>query len=117
MPRKIKKVNRKEQDDSKLFAFLAAFLSILGFVIALVAKKDNKYVMFYAKQSLVVFITAVIAWIVSWIVLLIPILGHAINIGLNIIVFILWLISWIYALSGGEKEVPIVGKYARNFKF
>ena len=59
MPKKVAKVEKKE-DDGKLFAFLAVLLSILGFIIALLAKKDNKYVMFYAKQSLVLFIAFII---------------------------------------------------------
>jgi len=118
MPRKTKrgeKANKK--DDRILFAFLAAFLSIIGFVIALVAKKDNKYVMFYAKQSLVVFITGAILGIAAKILLIFPTIGAIINAAVGIFTVILWLISWIYALSGEMKEVPIVGVYARKFNF
>ena len=107
----------KKRDDSNLFAFLAAFLSIIGFAIAILAKRDDKYVMYYAKQSLVIFIVAVIVGIIKWIVIWIPIIGWAVYSTLSIIVFVLWLLSWIYALSGKEKEVPIVGKYAKKFKF
>ncbi|MCX5704306.1 MAG: hypothetical protein NT066_07465, partial [Candidatus Omnitrophica bacterium] len=65
MARKRRTVKRaqpaiRKDDDSKLFAWLATFFLIIGFIIALVTKKDNKYVMFYAKQSLVIFI----AWII-----------------------------------------------------
>lgn len=108
------KVSKK--DDDKLFAFLATFLSIIGFIIALIARRDDKYVMFYAKQSLIVFIVAVIAGIVGRILWFIPILGNLIHIALNIIVAVLWVISWIYALSGKEREVPFVGQYARSIK-
>lgn len=115
MPKKeVKEKPVKGQDDSKIFAFLATFLSIIGFVIALVAKKDNKYVMFYAKQSLVVFIVSVIGWIINAIVGHIPILGWIIVLAINIIVFVLWLISWINALSGQMKEVPIVGHWGNK---
>lgn len=107
---------KKKQDDKILLAFLAAFLSIIGFILALVLKKDNKYVMFYAKQSLVVFIFAVIVGIINKITAFIPIIGGVINVFLNIIVIILWLFSWIYALTGEEKQVPIIGKYARSIK-
>ena len=51
------KYKKSEQRDSKLFAFLAVLLSVVGFIIALIAKKDNKYVIFYAKQSLILFVT------------------------------------------------------------
>ena len=107
----------KEVSESKTFAFLATFLSIIGFVIALIAKKDDEYVMFYAKQSLVIFIVAVIAGIATGVLGWIPVLGWIIAGALNILVFVLWLLSWIYALSGDKKEVPVVGKYGRKFNF
>jgi uncharacterized membrane protein len=110
-----KSVSKK--DDSKLFAFLATFLSIVGFVIALIVKRNDRYVMFYAKQSLVIFIASVIAAIIGAILIFIPVLGVVIKVALDIIIFVLWLISWIYALSGEMKEVPIVGHYGRSFNF
>ena len=107
-----KRKSKTKEDDTKLFAFLATFLSIVGFIIALLVKKDNKYVMHYAKQSLVVFVV----FIVSAAVMIIPIIGWIIGPIIYIIALVLWLISWIYALTGEMKEVPIVGKYARDIK-
>jgi len=112
MAKKVKK--EVKDDDTKLFAFLATFLSIIGFVIALIAKKENKYVRFYAKQSLIVFIVGLIAGIISWVFIGLPIIGWIINLALNIIILILWIVSWIYALSGEMREVPVVGIYARK---
>lgn len=101
-----------KEDDSKLFAFLATFLSIIGFIIALVAKKENKYVMFYAKQSLVIFI----AYILAGIIFMIPLIGWFVLGPLAyLFVTIMWIISWVYALSGEQKEVPVLGKYAQKF--
>jgi len=119
MPRKTKRGNRKEtkKDDKILFAFLATFLSIIGFVIALIARKDNKYVMFYAKQSLMVFIVGAVLGIIAKILLIIPIMGAIIHAAVGILMFILWLLSWIYALSGKEKLVPVIGEYTKSFKF
>ena len=111
---KAEKEKKDEKDDSKLFAFLAAFLSIIGFIIALVAKREDKYVMYYAKQSLVVFIAGAILGAAAWIFVWIPVLGGIIKGACNIIVLVLWIISWVYALSGKEKEVPIVGRYAEK---
>lgn len=71
-------------DDKILFAFLATFLSIIGFIIALIAKKDDKYVMFYAKQSLIVFIFAIAVSIIQALLAFIPILGWIINFGLGL---------------------------------
>ena len=106
----------KKQDDSKLFAFLATFFSILGFIIALLAKKDDKYVMYYAKQSLVLFIAAIIANIASMILWIVPFIGWTLASIAQLLVLLLWVISWIYALSGEMKEIPVIGSYARSIK-
>lgn len=102
----------KKEDDSKLFAFLATFLSVIGFIIALLVKKDNKYVMFYAKQSLIIFII----FIISMVIKIIPFIGWLASIIVYIGAIILWVISWIYSLSGEFKKVPIVGDYAEKIK-
>ena len=109
------KSKKNQKDDNKiLFAFLATFLSIIGFIIAIVVKKDDKYVMYYAKQSLVIFIISIIAGILVSIFSILPVTGRLIGFALNIIVFVIWLLSWIYALSGKEKEIPIVSVYAKK---
>ena len=105
-------MTNKKEDDTKLFAFLATFLSIIGFIIALLAKKDNKYIMFYAKQSLIIFIVFVIAIIGGWL----PFIGGIVKLAMNIIGTIFWIISWIYSLSGKFKKVPVVGNYAEKVK-
>ena len=112
-----KEVISNKTEDSKLFAFLATFLSIIGFLIAIFTKRDDKYVMFYAKQCLVVFIASVILSIIGGIFFVIPIMGFIIYPACQIITLVLWLLSWIYALSGEMKIVPIVGQFAAKFDF
>jgi len=104
----------KKDDDSKLFAFLAILLSIIGFLIALFAKKNNKYVMFYAKQSLVLFIAWVVLWGLSFILLFIPVIGSFIHWIIYLGMIILWVIGLIYSLSGEMKEIPILGQFAKK---
>jgi len=113
--KKRKQIQIKE-NDPKLIAFLITFLSIVGFIIYLIMPKKNEYTKFYAKQSLIVFIAAVIAGAISWVVFWIPILGGIIKIGLNIIILVLWVLSWVYALSGDKKQVPLIGHYADGIK-
>ncbi|MEK6820262.1 MAG: DUF4870 domain-containing protein [Nanoarchaeota archaeon] len=103
------------KDDSKLFAFLAVLLSVLGFVIALLAKRENKYVMFYAKQSLILFLTGIAAKILT-LLLAITIVGLLAVPFVWIIYVVLFIIALVNSLSGKEKETPIVGKYARKIK-
>ena len=101
----IKKKSSKKDENKILFAFLATFLSIVGFVIALVLKKDDKYVMFYAKQSLIVFIAFIIADETH----LIPFIGNVIYPVAYAASLILWVISFVYALSGDMKKIPYIG--------
>lgn len=103
-------------DDSKLFAFLAVLLSVVGFIIAYATKKDDKYVMYYAKQSFVLFITWIILWVISMVLGIIPFLGMILWL-LYVGLVVLWVIGLIYSLSGEMKEIPIVGSFAKHFNF
>ncbi len=109
MPRKTKK-RKSSKDDSKLFAFIVTFFSILGFIIALLGKRDDKYVMFYAKQSLIVFLAYIIAVIIG----VLPGIGKILGVVASVLVFILWIYSWVYALGDKEKGVPLIGEYASH---
>ncbi len=101
----------KKQDDQKLFAFLAVFLTIIGFIIAILIRKDDKYVIYYAKQGLVLFIVFVIAGIfasipfIEWVGTL-----------LMIVTLVLWVIGWINALSGKEKPLFLISELADKIK-
>lgn len=114
MVKKRNKIENKSKEDKKLFAFLATFLSIIGFIIALVFKRKDKYVMYYAKQSLVIFIIGVLAGIVAGILDFIPIMGALIRAALTIIIILVWILSWLYALSGKTKIIPIITNYANK---
>ena len=113
IPRKIE----IKKDDSTIYAFLATILSIIGFIIAIVVKKDDKYVMYYAKHSLVIFIIGCVGGILSRILSWIPIIGSIISFGIFIVVFLAWILSWIYALSGKQKTIPIITDWALKFNF
>ena len=110
----LKKNLDQDFGDDRLMAFIATFLSIIGFIIILVSGNKNKYVRFYAKQSLVVFIFAVFAFIIGSIALFIPIIGNIIYVVLNALVIAAWVVSWVFALLDKENEVPIIGKYGRS---
>jgi uncharacterized membrane protein len=103
-----------KKSERKAYAFIASFFSIVGFLVALLAWKEDKYVMHYAKQSLVIFIIAVAAGILNNIFMFIPILGWIIMAGLNILVFVLWLMNWTNALSGEKKDIEIISKFAKK---
>lgn len=103
-----------KKDEKKLRAFLATFLSIVGFILALILWRKDDYVIFYAKQSLVIFVVGVFAGLLKLIFAILPIMGTIITFALNAIIIIAWALSWIYALSGETIEVPIVGKWGNS---
>ena len=103
----------KGQDDSKLWAFLAYLLGIVGFVLVLLLKKDNKFAMYHAKQSLVLFI----CWVVVMILTPIPIIGWIGGPILGVCLFILWIIGIINALTDKMKPLPLIGKFADKINF
>lgn len=112
MPKK--KVNKKDnekQDDKILFAFLATFFTIVGFIIALATKREDKYVMFYAKEGLVLFI----GWVFVGILTMIPLIGwFVLGPVLWIFLIILWVITWIHSLSGQQKKTWVIGDLAEK---
>lgn len=114
----VNKINSKNssQDDSKTYAIIAVLLSIIGFLIVLLSKKEDKYAMFYARESLVLFIAGVIASIISAILTWIS-FGFFYYIGwiLWVLVIVLWIIQIINAASGQEKSTPIIGEFAKKF--
>ena len=101
--------NEKKSDDKIIFAWIASFFTIIGFLIALLTKKDDNYVMFYAKQGLVLFIGQIIilicSGIFSWMTKILWIFWA-----------ILWIISWINALSGEKRNSFVVGDLAEKIK-
>lgn len=112
--------------DRNVAAGLACLFSVVGGIVFLVIEKKDRYVRFYAMQSLLLGAASiafsilmqiaigilgfipVIGWIVS--LLLIPI---AMIVGLAYVA--LWLITTIKAFSGGpEWEIPVLGAIARK---
>jgi uncharacterized membrane protein len=105
-----------KSDDSKLFAFLGILLTVIGFVIVYATKKNDKYAMFYARQGLILFFAWIAVWIVSMILGMIPVIGWIIIIVLDVALVLLWIIGMIYAFSGEEKNIPVIGNYAKMIK-
>ena len=91
-------MTKKEIQEGKIFAFMG-YLSFLC-IIPLVFKKDNDFVLFHAKQGLVIFVAEVAVFILSIVI----------NIrSFGILVFGLLSLWGIFlALSGKRTKIPIV---------
>jgi uncharacterized membrane protein len=106
------KKEMKKEDEKKLYAFLGVFLTVIGFIIVLATKKDDKYAMHYGKQGLILFF----AWIVIWIFAMIPLIGWILMPLLWIAWLILWIIGIVYSFSGEMKNIPLIGQFADKIK-
>jgi len=116
---------KSSADDDKIFAFLGVFLTILGFIIVILTKKDSRYAMYYAKQGLVLGVAGIIIGIalaiLGTILVFIPIIGPILILlvsgALWIGLLVLWLIGWINALSGQMKPMPVLQTFADKINF
>ena len=107
-----------KQDEEKLFAFLCYLITIIGVVIVLATKKDrSRFSIYHSKQGLVLFIACIAGSIVSAIFGFIPVLRVIIPTLVWLFLVVLWILGMINSLTGKQKPLPIIGKYAKVFKF
>jgi len=99
--------------ESKLWAFVAYLLGIIGFLIVLLAAKKDRFAMYHATQSLVLFISGVIVHFGS---MFIPFLGMFIRWILGIVLLVLWIIGMINALMGRHMPLPLIGGFGEKIK-
>ncbi|TET84035.1 MAG: hypothetical protein E3J36_02480 [Candidatus Nealsonbacteria bacterium] len=94
---------------------ILAIISYIGILclVPILMKEKDEFVKFHAKQGLVLFIAEVATLLISWI----PILGWFIGFILWIIWVVLSLIGIINAVDGKQVPLPVIGKFAKKFKF
>ncbi|MDR2019028.1 MAG: DUF4870 domain-containing protein [Syntrophobacterales bacterium] len=105
-------------DEGKLWCILA-YLGILCF-IPLLTQKQNRFIIFHAKQGLVLFITWMIAWILKIFVSFIPYIGPIMSVVLSLVVlgcFVIGIIGIVQAIQGKEWKIPILGDFAEKLNF
>ncbi len=94
--------------DSKTWAFLAYLLSVVGFVLVMMTRKNDRYAVYHAKQSLVLFL----AWVVAWIIGMAPAVGRLISKLLVILLLVLWIMGMLNAFNGKQAPLPVLGRFA-----
>ena len=101
----VKKTKRIGDEDRKLYAFISSFFTIVGFIIALILWRKDKYIMHYAKHGLVLFIAQAV------IIVLGPFLYFLSSV-LWVLWVILWIVSWMNSFSGKMKKTFLIGDLA-----
>ena len=105
-----------QSDKGKTVAILS-YITIIGFIIALVLNNDKQNKsdlgVFHLRQALGIYLTGVVLSIAQGIFLFIPFLGWLINLAITlslIALFVFWILGLIAAINGEKKAVPFVGK-------
>lgn len=108
-----KEVVAKRVDESKVWAVIAYVLGIIGFLIVLLAKKDDTFAVYHAKQALVLFIAWVIVHVIG---VFVPFVGWIVWLLGVLFLFILWIIGIVNAATGKEKPLPVIGQFGEKIK-
>ena len=90
-----------------------AYLGILIIIPFLTEAKNDPFVKYHTKQGL----TLVILEVISWFVGVIPFIGWMVGWILWLVTIVLANIGIINVMNGQEKELPLIGHYAKNFSF
>jgi uncharacterized membrane protein len=94
---------------------MAIVAYILFFIPLLTDAKNDPFVKFHVKQGLVLFILAIAINILAGVV---PVLGWSLISPLGgLFTLVLFVMGIMHAINGEEKELPLVGQFAKNFKF
>src|SRR6185436_17207893 len=90
-----------------------AILSYIGplVIVSYITSKDDPFVKFHIKQGLVLLVIEVAAWFLGMLVYSLWPLFRIVDLA----VLVLSIIGIINAYHGHEKELPIVGKFSKNF--
>jgi len=93
---------------------MAIVAYFLFFVPLLTDAKEDPFVKFHVKQSLLL----VLAMVASAVVGIVPIIGWVIALIAPIVIFVLWIMGLINAIGGKMTPVPLIGQFAEQwFKF
>ena len=103
-----KQVSRDEDIKSNRALATISYFWIFAFVPFLL-RKDSPYVLFHAKQGIVL----AIAWFLVWIIGIIPILGWLVFFFGSIILLVVNLMAIIKAWHGEEWKIPYLHDYVK----
>ena len=103
---------------SRIPAFLAYLLLVIGWLYVLVARRDDDFARFHTRQSIMLVLAALLAfvawavfsWVVTWIDFVGPVLAaasFALVMSAILYLFILWIVGMVSALQARERVLPI----------
>ena len=94
-----------------------AYLGIFLVVPFLVNAQNDPFVKYHLKQGVALLIFEAIGWIVAIGIGYFPIVGWVIISAWRVVEIVLAILGILNVVHGKEKELPLIGIYARNFTF
>ena len=89
-----------------------SYITLIGWIVAyLLNSPKSEQVSYHLRQSLGINLL----FIASGVVMIIPLLGWVAGAIGYIAGFVLWIMGLIYAIDGGEKEVPFLGAHFQRW--
>ena len=95
-------------EDGRVIAILA-YITIIGFIIAVVLNNDKKnpFAYLHIRQALGIWLLGLVIGVVA----VIPFLGLIVAMVGSILILVLWIVGLINAIGGKMKPVPIFGNF------
>ena len=100
--------------DNKKMMGILAYLGIL-IIIPILMAKDDAFVNFHIKQGLLLVIVEIVTWFIGSMMWQNAML-FIINL-VNLAVLVFAIIGIVNVVKGNQKELPVIGSYAKNFTF
>jgi uncharacterized membrane protein len=108
---------------SRYLAFFSYLLSLPGALFVLLARRDDGFAVYHARQSLVLAIAtivtplvwAILAWALAWIPLIgamLAVMLFALMLAALVGLLFSWITGLVYSLKGLVRPIPIVGARA-----
>ena len=106
---------KEKVKNEKIVSILLYLIPIVGIIWYFADEKMKKSSLakFHLKQVLIL----IIAWFIIGFVGIIPILGWLVGIVGSIFLFVVWIIGLINAINTKEKELPLIGQFAKKLDF
>lgn len=108
---------------SRYLAFVAYLLSLPGALLVLLARRNDPFATYHARQSLAIVgvaLAAPLLWlVVAWAAAWIPLFGAVVGLSLFALVIatyaglaVSWVVGMVFALRGLARPIPLVGAWA-----
>lgn len=109
--------NPQTTDDGGKTVAIISYITIVGWLIALVMNSNNKTSLggFHLRQMMGLIILAIASAILRVPLYFIPFLGWTTNFVLSICIFVLWILGLVSAANSEEKPIPVLGKLFQDW--